>query len=344
MHRRSRFSRRRVRRSVVTIAALAAAVGGTGMAGATPAHRTTPAFTADCSSTTAIAFSTVPVSGSISDPQAAPTCFTFDANASESVHLDAVPTSSNPVPTVTLLDPDGVQIGGGGGLDYSMDTSGTYTIAVSDAAAGSFNVDLVGTDDPAGCTMVSFGQPAVSGSISLPGQSVCFQYSVPYSAWVILHVDSAPTTLGAEFYFPEGGVRGGSCCLGPGQSIGGQLTVDYGTQTALVYAAGESPATGTVGVTLGELALTQWSGAPGSKETFFASGFQRHEKFAVTYETGLSDPATVVLCRKRVPVTGQPRCQGKIPTGALAGAPGPHLITITGQKSGHVGEVSFVLT
>ena len=331
-------------RSLLPLSLVAIVLVSTNPAGATTRVQRVKAFgTPNCSSSTPITFGAPPLSGSISDPSGPPVCFTFDAGAGDSVVVRAISTSNSAEPTVTLVDANGNvvspnQFGG----DYSLQTSGNYTLEVALSAVGSFNVSVQRTDDPENCTTVTLGSPAFVATISDAGQMLCFDYDVSYHEMVVAHIQSEPAFLGVSDFYPNGEFSGGYSEVGAPSTVGAPGNTP-GYPTMLVYTYGDSPATGSIKMTFATLQLSPWSDKPGKTENMTVEGFPKAETLTFSYMTGLSYPTSVVICKAYVPKGGQASCKGYLPQEKDAGAPGYHLITASGPKSDHVAEADFVL-
>jgi hypothetical protein len=293
-----------------------------------------------CSSTTPISSGPLPLSGSISNASGPPACFTFNDVSGDTVFVDAVATSTNANPAIAVIDPDGNLLSTTGVASYGTTSNGTYTIEVSDAAAGPFNIDIEQITDPVGCTKVKPGQPAVNGDIGEPGAYLCLQMSIPDKQWLSMEsVGTVPAGMATQLY----GVDGSPGGFFGGTTLGGLIGSGFGIQTALVF-SNRSSSTGPLSMTMGDLGVTPISGAPASEIGLMGAGFTRYEPFHVYYRTGLANPATVLVCEGRVPKNREPTCVGRIPGLADAGPRGPHVITMKGAISGHVAKMSFDLT
>ncbi len=335
---------RRLMCSLIFLASVAGVVSVSTAASASPPPHTTALDAPTCTSTTPISAGPSPLASSIADPSE-PQCFTFEDNGGDTIFVNAVATSTNPSPTVEVVDPAGNPLPTECCGDYSTDVTGTYTIEVTDTSVGSFDVVLQELTNPVGCTTITFGEPAISSVIAEPGAFLCLQFVVSNKQWVGAFLNSAFGTIFLDFYGPNG-TGHPSYGLGVGGSGGAEYESGFGVQTVLLLAGGyESPATGPVTITLGELDLgNNSSGRAGTGFQVFGAGFKPGERFKVTYRTGLSSPSHVVICQGYVTRSREPECGGHIPRKAEAGALGPHEIVMTGESSGHVAKDSFDLT
>ncbi len=332
--------RRRLMCSLIFLASVAGVTSDGTAASASPPRHNTALDAPTCSSTTPISAGPSPLAGAIANPSAPPQCFTFEDNGGDTLFIHTVATSTNPSPTVEVIDPEGNPLPSG-----VTDTTGTYTIEVSDTSAGPFDIVLQQMDNPVGCTTVPLGKPAVSSVIADPGEFWCLQFELTDTQFVTTSLSAAPGPMDELFYGPTGASSGGFFGVGVGGADGGLYHHGLGVQTLMIAADGESPATGAVTITLGELDLFgNPSGPAGTELQVFGAGFRVNEGFKVTYRTGLSSPTQLVICQGRVPRSRQPECLARIPGKAEAGALGPHEIVMTGLSSGHVAKVSFALT
>lgn len=335
---------RSVARFLLPLGLVPIVITSTNPAGAAIRQQGLKILTHACSSSTPIAFGAPPSSGTISDPSQPPVCFTFDADTGDTVFVNAISTSDSAEPTVTLLDPSGNvvnpnQFGG----DYSLQSTGNYTLEVAASEVGSFNVYVQRTDDPANCTTVTVGTPAFVATISAPGQAACLQYKAPYTEWLAIRTRAEPTLLNISQFSPNGEFDGAFGEVGAPGGGGSGAGGSSGKFLLLIYTYGNSPATGSIKMNLASIQLSAWSAEPGKTEKVFASGFDPGESMTFFYMTGLSNPASEVICKTTVLGNGQPRCQGYLPQGKDAGAPGYHLIVTKGPESHHVAEATFVL-
>jgi hypothetical protein len=341
VHGRSRGLAGIALRSLLPLGLVATALISTEPAGAAIRQHLANSYdTPTCSSSASITFGAPPSSGSISDPTGPPVCFTFDADASDTVVVHAISTSGSGQPTVTLVDPNGNVVNPNEfGGDYSLQTTGTYTLEVTATAAGSFNVYVQRTDNPVGCTTVTLASPAFVASIADPGQVLCFQYEVIYPEMVVAHIQTAPALLTVQDFYPDGAFSGGEGASAPA-TVGAPGNVP-GYPTMLIFAA--SPATGSIGMAFASLELSRWSGKPGTTEKLVAEHLPKRETITFSYMTGLSDPTSQVICKAYLANSSQVSCTGYIPAKKDAGAPGYHLIVASAPNSSHVAEADFLL-
>ncbi len=315
-----------------------------GLASATPrATRSLPADAASCSTTTAISPGELPISGSITDSAPIP-CFTFDDVSGDTLVVDVVPISIDPTPGVTVLDPNGNALNSQG--FFTTDASGTYTIEVT-GNNGSFNLGFQEMAHPSGCTNIILGEPPFPAAISEPGETLCFQATLHYNSWFSVYGTLQPSTSPLEVltFTPDGSPIGGCYYAGGGTgAIGCGGVVGPPVLTLLLLTGLQNPATVGLNLTFGSLSENPQSGKPGSDIEVMGSGFVRGEPYHVYYETGLSDPAKVLLCDGLVPRGHQPSCLGRIPKASKAGAPGAHELKMIGERSGHIAAVFFDLT
>ncbi len=335
------------RRSMCSLICMASVAGimcvGTGASASIVRHaKVLQAMT--CTSTTPISAGPSPLASAIVDPSV-PQCFTFEDNGGDTIFVNAVATSTNPSPTVEVVDPEGNPLSSGCCDSYSTDVTGVYTIEVTDTSIGPFDVVLQELSNPVGCTTITLGDPAVSSMIAEPGGFVCLQFVVSNQQWVESFLNAAFGPIFLDFFGPNGSGHP-SYGLVVGGSAGASYESGFGVQTLLLFADGhQSPATGPVTITLGELDLGDNSSGPaGTELQLFGDGFTPGERFKVTYRTGLSSPIHVVICQGFVSRGRQPECEGHIPRKTHAGALGPHEIVMTGESSGHVAKFSFDLT
>jgi hypothetical protein len=241
---------------------------------------------------------------------------------------------------VTLVDPNGIVVSPNEfGGDYSLQTTGTYTLEVTATATASFNVSVQRTDNPVGCTTVTVGSPVFVASIADPGQVLCFQYEVIYPEMVVAHIQTAPALLAVADFYPNGTFSGGEGASAPA-TVGAPGNIP-GYPTMLISAA--SPATGSIEVTFASLELSRWSGKPGTTEKLVAEHLPKRETITFSYMTGLSDPTSQVICKAYLAKGSQVTCTGYIPQKKDAGAPGYHLIMASAPNSSRVAEADFLL-
>ena len=325
-------------RSLLPLGLIATVLISTDPAGAATRHHVANTYDAPtCSSTTPITFGAPPSSGTISDPSGPPVCFSFDADAGDSLFIRAISTSESAEPTVSLVDPNGNVV-----TSSPLQISGTYTLEVTASAAGTFNISVQRTDDPEGCTMVTLGSPTFVASISEPGQVLCFQYDVSYPEMVVARIQSEPAPLTVIDFYPDGESSGGYAQIVAPATVGAPgNTVGY--PTMFVYTYGNSPATGSIDLRFASLELSNWNGKPGSTEKMVAEHLPKKETITFSYMTGLSDPTSLVICKAYLAKSSQVTCTGYIPQKKDAGAPGYHLIVASAPNSSRVAEADFLL-
>jgi hypothetical protein len=87
---------------------------------------------------------------------------------------------------------------------------------------------------------------------------------------------------------------------------------------------------------------TPRQGPSGTALTVAGTGFAGGETVAVTFLTGLSSPASVLLCTATADSKGKFSCSGSVPW--PAGGVGTHTLKATGKTSGTKAKTVFLLT
>ena len=92
------------------------------------------------------------------------------------------------------------------------------------------------------------------------------------------------------------------------------------------------------------VSVSPQSGKAGKFVTATGTHYYPGETVTVKYKTGLSSPATVVVCSTSTNSDGSFNCSGNIPSGSQAGALGAHKVVAKGQTSLAKSNATFTLT
>jgi hypothetical protein len=208
---------------------------------------------------TAISFSQT-VAGAVNQP-AEMDAFTFSANANDKVIIGMSRVSGNLWQKIRLYDPSGTLLHETSSpvhaeMTYPIPVTGTYAILVGDGfdgtLAGSYNIFIQRTNNPANATAISFGQTQ-PGSINLPAEMDAFTFSGNTNANIQVTMTRASGSLWQQvrIYDPSGNLLGENS--GSTQAQLTQSLPSTGVYTILASDGFDGTLTGNYNVTLQQL-------------------------------------------------------------------------------------------
>ena len=128
-----------------------------------------------------------------------------------------------------------------------------------------------------------------------------------------------------------------------GTHIDGPTGITAGPDGALWFTNAANNSIGRI-TAMPKLTLSPSSGGRRAAVRVTGEGYQPGEEVSVTYQTGLTSPASVSLCATTAASDGTFACSGDIPSGADAGAVGGHKIEAAGSSSLAEATKTFTLT
>jgi hypothetical protein len=289
-----------------------------------------------------LTFGSSPLTGDIAAAADA-ACFTFSGTAGDVVLGHDQNLASSGAPSMELDAADGSQVCfvETGFFTCTLTKTGTQTVLAYYQAAqtGKFSMYLQRMTKPSKCSALKFAAAPLTKKLASTGAIDCFTYSGPTGALVTVDPVVVSGTLEPETdIFSPAGV---STCATPGElhdcAIGSP-----GTWTTLIW-DNSGTGTGTFTLSGADLDITPLSGPAGTPVTVSSGGFHSGETVKVNYETGLTSPATVLICHGTASATGTVSCSGNVPA-STAGAAGRHVVQAAGSTSGHKTSGTFTLT
>jgi hypothetical protein len=291
----------------------------------------------------ALSFGTLPRTGTVRAPSDA-ACFTFSGNSGDVIFAHAVTTSGTlfASPGLRSFDTLGKALcTTEGDLFCTLTGTGTQTILAYDDGSGlntgNFHLSIQRLNNPSGCAALKFAAAPISKTISSVGQVACFTFSGVTGDRVS---ESAVVTSGT--FSPEVDLftpAGLSECANPGQLTDCTLP-SGGTWTTLV----DGPGTGAFTMAAVDLDVNPQAGGQATSVSLTGGGFTSGEPVHMLYRTGLTSPASVLICKTTAAADGTATCSGPIPSGANAGATGAHVIQGAGATSHHSDLGRFTLS
>jgi hypothetical protein len=134
-------------------------------------------------------------------------CFTFSGAAGDRVEERPVKTSGTLTAVGELVRPNGTTVPGTACVPCSLDSAGTYTILVGDAAGtatGNYALAVQRLNNPVGCTPIVFGAAPTAGTVAA-GEMDCFTFAGTTGDRIHANlVRTSGTALAAQLFNPTG--------------------------------------------------------------------------------------------------------------------------------------------